>query len=249
MFAPASISVAATTAAPSPAPQPTLKVIVHTRSSSFCTALREQIAPAIAGLLTDDKVIAQANPAFLKMSHDFVGDPRGPAMQMDEMQFHSIVAALEHNLTKIDELLADPRLNATGQSDDGAALAQMRAQLQAVAQQQRAALDLLSGSAATTDYWDIKTHPVGLEGALGKEIDDTQGSKGTNGGFYQPVDVGGGSKVVSDPALQLSASDLANNPYTRYIVAVLGDEQRIGGLEDAAAKTVLAKAPSCGSSR
>lgn len=248
MLALAPISVPATVA-PSPAPQPTLKIIVRTRSSSFCTALRERIAPAIAGLLTNDKVIAQAKPAFFKMSHDFVGDPQGPAMQMDEMQFRSVVAALEQNLTKIDGLLSDPRLSAAQETAEDAALAQMRAQLQAVAQQQRATLDLLSGSAATTDYWDIKTHPVGLDGALGKEIDDTQGSKGTNGGFYQPIDVGGGSNVVSDPVLQLSASDLANNPYARYIVAVLDDEQKIGVLEDAAAKSVLANAPSCGSPR
>lgn len=236
--------IATLTTSPAPSASP-LKVIVHTKTSPFCSALRESIAPAIQGILVNDGIVAQSKNGYTKMAHDFVEDPRGSAMQLDEMQFQILASDLTRNLAKIDALLADPRLNASTTSVDSVALVKMRDQFVAVAKQQGQTLNLINGSLTTADYYDIKTHPLGLDGTLGKHVDDTQGSTGTNGGFYQPTNMGGPSPVVSDPAVQLAAGALANNPYGRYSAVLVAQEQQTGEMEDAAAATVLANAPSC----
>lgn len=70
MFFPALL--AAITVTVTPPPFATLKVIGSVRSTPVCTALRKNIAPAVAALLENDATISQSPPIFPSMYKELI---------------------------------------------------------------------------------------------------------------------------------------------------------------------------------
>jgi hypothetical protein len=140
--------VTAPVPSPSPAPQPTLKVIGSVRSTPFCTALHEIIGPAIASVLANDDLIASSKPAFATLYHDGILAGSEARAHFDLYRLEKLETPIIANVKRVDALLDrkpdDPKIQA------------MRAKLQAVAAQQKASLNLISGFVATEQLGEMQ---------------------------------------------------------------------------------------------
>ena len=133
---------------PPPAPLTPLKVIGSVRSTPFCTALREQVGPAIAAVLSNDDLIASSAPAFAKLYHDDVLARSEARSHLDLNKIESLITPIVDNIKRIDALLGakpgDPRLQA------------LRQKLLDVLAQQKASLNVISGFVATEQLGEIQ---------------------------------------------------------------------------------------------
>lgn len=140
-------------ATPAPSPTP-LKVIEHLTVAPLCTALRQNIAQSIIGLRVNDGLISQGQTMMGKVLFDAMNNPQtnksaygeaGGASDMDDVQMGHLVHALAQNLDRIDAFLNDTRVFVNQpNTDDQRSLELARERLQAVAAEQRRALNLLS---------------------------------------------------------------------------------------------------------
>jgi hypothetical protein len=136
-------------ASPSPTPPAGLPEIGHVRSNALCTTLRANIAPTVLGLMKNDEIIGAGHRAFMKMAHDQSGTSGG-SIEIDKLYLEQVESRLVHNLKVVDTLLGDQkRFPAQPQTDDERDAVAMKTQLIAVANVQRKALDLVSGTLET----------------------------------------------------------------------------------------------------
>jgi hypothetical protein len=142
------IAVALLLSATSPAPS-----IVPTHEA--CTTLRENVRTALAGLMKNDEIIESGRKAYLKMSSDRAASARDVAI--DRLYVENAVAALVHNLALVDDQLADPKRFPPDAAVEARSTSAMKAQLTAIAVQQKKALDLLSGALETGNFNTMQT--------------------------------------------------------------------------------------------
>jgi hypothetical protein len=247
---------------PTPAPSP-LKEIAHTRSSPFCTTMRDSVGVAVAGVLVNYQVIAQSKPTLLMLGREFVmNHDRSRWAEFDRIRLEDIAGSLAKNLATIDKVLSDPRFVSYPQTTDDKALSDMKARLQAVADEQKQALNLISGVAETYAAEDVNSRSSGLNGAVPKQMDINTGGNGANAGFFNQTMVQfqnnvaqqtsrgpqGAQNVTSisgDPRFTITTSDLANNPFGRLFAAITIGQMQTEELESAAAGAILPSVPSC----
>lgn len=140
--------VAAPVPSPSPAPLPALKVIGSVRSTPFCTELHEIIGPAIVSVLANDDLIASSRPAFATLYHDDILTGSEARAHFDLYRLEKLETPIIANVKHVDALLErkpdDPKLQA------------IRAKLQAVAVQQKASLNVISGFVATEQLGEMQ---------------------------------------------------------------------------------------------
>lgn len=125
-----------------------LKVIGNVRSTPFCTALRQTIGPAIAGVLSNDDLIAASKPAFATLYRDDILARSEARTHFDIYRLEKLIGPIAANLKHIDALLSakpnDPKLQA------------MRDKLLAVEKQQKDSLNVVSGFVATEQLGEIE---------------------------------------------------------------------------------------------
>lgn len=155
-------------AAPVPSPTP-LRTITNVRVRAMCTVLRENVKPALRGMIANDELAAEGqqilNRLGLEAQTEYAGDlgGAGPGNAMDNVRTGSIVSGLVANIEKIEKLLDENRYG-VGESADSASLAAVRARLQDVLTQQKAELNTLSFVAYSNDGNDVlqRKSPIGL---------------------------------------------------------------------------------------
>lgn len=130
--------------------------IIHVKTSGLCTALRENVAPTLLGLMNDDQIIARV----LSAAREAIGDPRN---HVSQLVVENAVAAIVHNLAVIDTLLQDPRRFPSDPKDpDEQMAALLKRQLQAIADRQKTVLNALNGTIETLGVSDMQhTFPNG----------------------------------------------------------------------------------------
>lgn len=136
-------------ASPSPAPLTPLKVIGSVRSTPFCTALHETIGPAIAGVLSNDDLIATSKPAFAKLYHDDVLARSEARTHFDVYALEKLIGPIVANVKRVDTLL-------DAKSDNDPKLKAMREKLKAVVAQQKESLNVISGFVATEQLGELQ---------------------------------------------------------------------------------------------
>jgi len=246
-------SPAAAVSAPKPAPTP-LKTITHMHVSPMCTALGKVIGPAIAKVLQNDKYIANSKPLFHDFTQASATGQNGAAKDMAVERLETLIGPLVKNTQAIDKLLSDPyAFPKVAYSDDDQKLLQMREQLRAVNEQQKKALDVISGF--------VDTQQLGELQAAGHEYDAALRAKPTNAGqtpnpapTAPPADVlnAGVSNDKNDPARAIdptyknTGSLVGANPLNVFENAISSYQQDIAGSEQDAAKTVVSAVPRCG---
>lgn len=136
-----------------PSPAPSLKQIIEVRSRSpLCTELREKIGPALAGLLQNDVATARGVQELNAMQHDAGEGWFG----MDQLHLENDISAIVRNLDVVDRLLADEPSEGRN-PDDTKAIAEMKAKLRAVADSQRAVLNIYNGTLQTDQLHEMLT--------------------------------------------------------------------------------------------
>ncbi len=155
------------------------KTIITVKSSAVCGALRQNIAQSVQGLIANDtladqgaslltqsRTVAQAAPKSAAVTGG-----QGAGAQLDTMRMLQVVDLLVHNLERLDALLADSRaFPAVAHNDAEVALLHERDALRAVADKQRAELNILSTTAGTNAATDLNARSgiIGVGGAFVK---------------------------------------------------------------------------------
>lgn len=244
--------------APAPAPTP-LKTITHLHSSPLCTGLRRAIGPAIGKVLQNDGYIARSRPMFQDyVQNTALGSKSG--VDMDVMHMETLIGPLVQNTQAIERYLNDPILQRRAKTDSDKQLLEMRRHLLAVLDQQKQALDLISGF--------VDTQQLGELQASGHEYDSAINGSGSGKGSNPNAAATPGTSPTTPPndllnaGLPSTAADpKTNDPRYKNSDSVLGYnplkvfdqqvglyQQTIGQSENLAAKAVVKAVPECGGS-
>ncbi|HEV3090295.1 MAG TPA: hypothetical protein VGX91_02510, partial [Candidatus Cybelea sp.] len=118
----------------------------------LCTTVRDSVAPMVLGLIKSDELVGAGHRALLKTSADLRSGSRA-AVDLDQVYMRHAVDAMAHNLGVIDKILADEKRfpKKTPVTDDERTAQQMKAQIQAVAMRQRAALNTIANALDAED--------------------------------------------------------------------------------------------------
>lgn len=246
-------SPAAAVSAPAPAPTP-LRTITHIRTTPLCTGLHRIIGPAIGKELQNDKIIASSKPMFHDFVHATAANQSKASQDMAVMHLESLIGPLVKNTEAVDRLLNDPyAFPKVAYSDGDRKLLQMRAQLQAVNDQQKRALDLISGFVQTQQLGELQQSGHEYDSALVANPKPQNGST-QPAPTAPPVGVlsAGVSNAKNDPS---RAADprykntdalVGANPLNVFENAITSYQGDIQTTEQDAAKTVVSAVPLCG---
>jgi hypothetical protein len=265
------------TPAPSPDPTPTLKTIIRVHSSPLCSTLASAVFRAVTGLQINDKLIATSGPLLVGMGKELLPDsyagkefdklqaqwgnaPGGvhntnPGLELDNQRLLQITSEIAHNLAIIDEILADPdRFPSEAKTEDDKVDLLLKAQLQAIADQQRKNLNVLSGLADTFSMQDLIAKGDGTQGAINGGGSRGQVSHNDQDVSFQDA-VTGPSRgrvghavdptVDQDPAVTVNPTLLQNNPMARFYAGVVQNQQTTSQAENVLTPTIVAAATEC----
>ena len=270
------LAVTAAVSSPSPAPTPTLKTIIRVHSSPLCSTLNTSVFRTVQGLRINDNLIDASKPLLLRMGKEFVptsdagrefdqlqahwGNAPGgthdtnPALELDNQRLLMVASEIAHNLEKIDKLLQDPaRFPSVATTDDDKQALLLKTQLQAVADQQRKNLNVLSGLGDTFSLQDLIARGDGTQGAIngggtGQVSHNDQDvsfqdvvSGADRGRVGHPVN----PTVDTDPAITQTPIGLADNPMARFYVGVAQNQVDTAQAENVLTPTILAAVAQC----
>jgi|SRR5579884_138665 len=247
-------SVQSAAAVPAPAPTP-LRTITHIKSSPLCTGLRKAVAPAVAKVLQSDRIVASSKPLF----HDFVqasaSGQSEAAQGLAVMRLERLVGPLVANTETVDKLLNSPYVfPKVPRSADDRKLLQLRAQLLAINQQQKKALDVISGFVATEQLGQLQAAGHEYDSALSPNVRTSAPPNPAPTAADAPILNAGVSAGTNgpdpvrsmDPRYKNTDSMLANNPLNVFENAITSYQQQIQAREQDAAKSVIDAVPLCG---
>ncbi|MDQ2680355.1 MAG: hypothetical protein M3Y21_04950 [Candidatus Eremiobacteraeota bacterium] len=238
-------------------PQPlALKEIGRVRTTAFCTTLRENIAPTLAGLIVNDAVLEKGPTTFAKMGRDAVIDRSAVSLRMDEVRLEVIIDAMVRNFSTIDKLTGDRgRFSSAPKTDDQRSLELMRTQLVAVSDGQRVALNLMGNVLDAEQRGDLMNEGSGkLAQMLGGSNPMTFGGAAKSSPL-RPQSFG--AAHLADSGLPAAPGDpvdyaaigvptlLGSSPYKTIVGAIVDDQRAIAASERAASAGVLAAVAQC----
>ena len=222
--------------APSSAP---LREIGRVRSRALCTALRENVAPTLAKLIEGDARIVAGRSTFVLMGRHQVLKENA-RMEFDRIALGNTVIALARSVNAADTLLSDKRrFPDHSNTDDERDAAAMKAQLQAVVDEQRHALNLL-GNVLETDLLGQMQHdlPTAINAATARE--GPQPSPDPNaGGSYLEV-----AGVFNDPSTTHRGL-FGGTLYDDFAFQVGTMQKKIGTIERFASDAVTVATADC----
>lgn len=163
----------AVTIAPVPSPSPRsalapLKTIASVRATPYCSALRKNVAPAIAALLDSDASIDASLPIFGQLYRHGVIEQS--TTEFDIIHMESLLTPLVKAQRAIDNALADKVIFLKSpKTDDDRKLLEIKDKLQAVQARQKDALNVISGFVATYQMGELQEEglPASWQGAIG----------------------------------------------------------------------------------
>lgn len=230
-------------ATPTPTPLPE---IGRVRSNALCTTLRQNIAPTILGLIKNDEIIGAGHRAFLKMGRDQAGTSTA-AIDIDKLYLQQVETRLVHNLQVVDKMLADDkRFPATPRSADERDAVTMKSQLLAVAESQRKALDLVSGTLETEALGQMQHEfSTQMQSATGQTQPQTAPSSDPTT-FIGAAGLPEYTPVKGLPTTESRTSSLGGHTVYDSIAAALeGNQGTIARREQVATSTVIAAVDDC----
>ena len=270
---------ATTAQTPFPAPAPTLKTIIRVHSSPLCTTIESNVLHTIEGLRANDDLVAHSKYIVAKMGPEFAPNglagkffdakqedwltvPGGthdanPALDLDNVRLKRLVGQIVHNLGVIDSMLDDPaRFPAVAKTDDDKAALLLKAQLQAIADQQLRNLNVLNGLTDTFSLQELEAKGDGTQGVLNEKFNGKVLALSVNAQdvSFQDVTTGADRGVMThpkdptvdtDPAVSQKGTDLENNPMARFYVGVSRIQQSTSQAEDALTQTLNGVIDSC----
>jgi len=235
-----------------PAPSSTaLPEIGRTRAKGFCTTVRDNVAPAVLGLMKTDDLVGAGHRGALKTADDSRSSTNS-ALDLDYLYLRAVATRMSHNLDVIKKMLADekrfPKNPVT--EDDKFALV-MKAQLQAAADRQAVALNHISGIVETIA---IGTSLKDVDANMSASVNGTgPSSKTPSSGAPSTADqfLGAASLPGSGPGAMFQRSNVtpSNNPrqtiWDKLAQDIEIQQRSIAGAEQVLTPTVVAAAAAC----
>ncbi len=241
-----------------PSAPPTIE---HVQSSTLCTALRDNVAPALFGLIRNDKLVSVGRASLLNLGslseHGQLASGYGEngahvtqPLGMTEGNSHlfDIGRSLEKNVETIDRILADPvRFPDHPQTDDEKKLVQIKSELLSVLDMQKLVVNAFSGTADTAMMEQFVSQSPSIGGR--DSFSDT-GIAGPLGGG-SPID---NQEMATSPAFrslmavyaQANSISIAHlSPYDRLAELIGGEQRAIDASEGSADTTIAAAAARC----
>jgi hypothetical protein len=265
-----------------------LSTIARVSVNSLCLTLKQNVLRAIGGLQTNDVIFAQADPVILQMgqalgsvSHFgqssntpntvsvFSGkNDVDPSVSMNQVRLSRLAQQIAHNLQEIDAALNDPqRFPSPPVSQSDLQAAQLKAQLEALAKQQKQLLDAVNGLADTTSMQQMMAQGDGMNGATNEGgasgRNKIVGSNDTALNYNDPLDtmdpsargldpnLAGGTKGGPKPNTDQAAGStqvpgvLSGNPLGRLYANAMRDQQQLQQAEGALSGNIKAVAGKC----
>jgi hypothetical protein len=247
IFLVAQVQPTASAAAPSPSAAP-LKTIVTVKSSLLCTTLRDNLSYAVQGLRINDNMIDQGRLLLSQTAYDSLTSSTGtshvpdkqrrnPAMLMDTFKLNELSHQLARNIDRIDTLLSDrSRFSDGPTNDEQSQLALAKAQLEAVVAGQKATLNVIAGTASTTDLQDLLSRGDGTQGALQQASHDEGDIDLRN----DPV----GNSAPTQP-VRPAGSLFEQSVYEQLALATRVEQAQIGSAENTLTPTILLIVDEC----
>jgi hypothetical protein len=233
-------------ATPSPAPAlPPLKTITHIRATPFCSALRSHIGPAIDNLLAADSSIAQSPTMIHTISRDGITFRDYPRTVLDMAHLESLITPLVKSTQETQKQLdaaADPGMT------------QIRLQLQAVLDQQKDALNTISGLVDTFQMGEVMNSLSGPPPQWQAVLENPNGrgaSRIVSRSFGEPAATAlfnaapmsyGKSRF---PAFDPNNVGLGFDPYAKFADKIVLQQKDIAAKESTASQLVLNAAQEC----
>ncbi|MGB6986790.1 MAG: hypothetical protein WBD74_12520 [Candidatus Aquilonibacter sp.] len=276
---------------PTPTPTP-LRTIIRTRTSPICMTIRQNVVSILNGLQANDGIVTASKPVLLRMGKDFqpVGIEGGladdqqtqlngtsslpggvhdtnPALTLDNQRLKQLASELQRNLAIIEDALADPtKFPAQATSDDDKQTQLLKAQLQAIADQQRRNLGLIAGLTDTLSMQDLVAKGDGTQGVISfpsgalysqnqpaptsptvsHDDQDVSFKDPISGSAQQNTTTPKDPTVNTDPAVSQRGTDLSNNPMARFYLGVSAIQHQTFTAEGTLGQTLKDLAASCG---
>lgn len=145
--------VTASPAPPQSQSQPALeqlKTIARLRATPFCSALRQRVGPAIEHVMAADKAIDSSPPIFRELYHDDVIARSELRVDFDVKHLEELITPIVSNVEAAEVLLREPGLGEIGR------------QLQNAVDQQKNALNVLSGVVGTYQLAQVQSGGIPL---------------------------------------------------------------------------------------
>ena len=224
--------LAAATPAPNGTPPPQ---IYHIVTTPLCARLHDQIRPAVALILENDRSISKSRPLFKQYAIGAFGaldtatNPSGnpapaandsinvdsPATQMALQQMSYLVSPIAQGLIAAQTMLDSTILQKpTGNPADDAKLADIKKQLLETVAYQSASLDLINGFVATQQMGQLQhAGETYIAGVVGGNSGGHQG-----GNSAAPMVEPASPSPLQDP----NSPGLRPNPYSLDLTAVPG---------------------------
>lgn len=243
--------LAAVVATPAPVPQPALqqlRTIARLRATPFCSALRERVAPAIEHVMAADKALDAGPPIFRTMYDDDVVWRSEGRMDLDVQRMETLITPIASNIKAAEALLRDPQLG------------EIARQLHAAIDQQKAALNVVSGFVGTYQLGEVQRGgiPENWRNALSaNDLRNTTIAPGSNP-FAPPFDgappgasnlYGAGvARAPSDPLppeQQAENVSLGVDPYSAFSQSIVRARREGDAAEGAASLAIFAALDRC----
>jgi hypothetical protein len=239
---------AQTPPAPSPQASP-LKEIIDVKSRALCTALRDNIAISLAGLISNDANIDVGQKAMMKMAADQIKGSK--AGQIDALVAENVVGSIVHNLVLIDQKLDDPqRFPADPKTADERLAAQVKAQLLAIEDAQKRQLNAIYGTIDTDDMNTMQHDmPANQSIAAGSVLRGPEQPLTATPAPDSIAAAGIPNDKNTTDTRTLVAGDLIGTTYYGSLAGEMaGEQQHTQTLENAAAVTIRQAATACAGS-
>lgn len=242
-------------ATPAPAATPP-KTIIQIHVSPLCTGLRQNIGPAIGKVLQNDKTIADSRPLLRGYAKAVASGSIAKDLQMSRLE--RSITPLVKNTAAIEKLLNDPFIfPKVAVTDADRQLLQIRANLQQVVAQQKAALDVLSGFIDTEQLGQLQLAGKEYQNLTAShEMTNVQGSAGAqNARQIAPTPPPSGilnagvqntPGQTADPRLQETGNTVGHNPLDVFDQAIAQYQAQLQTSEGQAADLVVKALPLCG---
>ncbi len=244
-------------ATPNPSPLPTApKEITRTKSSPFCTALHEAVAPSVLGVLIDDRIIIRGALALSKFGKDSALDPHGASVTMDAMYLGRLSESLANNIGILDGALSNGNLfpgNLTG--DIGQRLQTIHSVLTQIVATEKQSLNAINGTVDTRALSDLQGAGTDGQALITRpSLASDRRFRGFGTSSVASRSTDGNALMVGPPPMPGEPSSITPallpmavgpNMYAPSIRSIVSAEQAVAAPEDLLAKEIQDSAATC----
>ncbi len=192
-------------------------IIVTTKTSILCNAVRTIVAPAIAGLIAQDQMIDRGRELVQDMAemHGTGGDAW---VELDNVRLSIVVDGVAQNNIKVHRLLG--RLADVEPKDPAEALelSSLRSRLLNIADQQAQSLNLLSGTSATEALAELQGFQNPMAAMLRPDVRQNSATPATNATAQQdPQSSPPPPDTSRDLAMKQAATGIEESPIVALV--------------------------------